>query len=48
MSNKNILQKGKKATKKVAFVVAIFAVLKGLAGFFSGSIVLLSDGFEDD
>ena len=46
MSNKNILQKGKTATKKVAFVVAIFAVLKGLVGFLSGSIVLLSDAFH--
>ena len=46
MSQKHILQKGKNAAKKVALAVAFFAIIKGLVGFISGSIALLSDAFH--
>ncbi|RLF25602.1 MAG: cation transporter, partial [Thermoplasmata archaeon] len=39
----DIFQKGQKITIRVVLVVIAFSVAKGLAGFFSGSVVLLAD-----
>ncbi len=45
METKN-LQEGQKIALKIAGVVFCFALAKGLAGFFSGSVVLLADAIH--
>ncbi len=39
----NLLEQGRGIALKVVFVVAFFSLAKGIAGFFSGSVVLLAD-----
>lgn len=46
MDGEKILKTGEKTAKKVAVIVFLFATAKVLAGFFSGSVALLSDAIH--
>ena len=46
MITKNILKKGQVSAAKVTFAVLLFAILKGIFGFLSSSVALLSDALH--